>query len=279
MAIKGLEQAVENLSRISRTAVPAAAAMAINRVASSAISQSASQVARETKVRRKLVKERARLKRATVKNPQARIKVNRGDLPVIKLGNARVVLSRRRRRKKGQRSSLKGGGSVLVVGNRRIPGAFIQQLKNGRWHVMQRVAGKNRYPIDVVKIPMAVPLTTAFKQNIERIRRERLPKELGYALQHQLRMVIKRRNILNSVQPYWMHWRSMTPGRRFLMVAPLFLMRRIFRQLPFISPALNTRAKSWTAIPGRRSCISKFSCLLRCRIQSWMRGWSPGFIR
>ncbi|WP_176550041.1 phage tail protein, partial [Escherichia coli] len=54
----------------------------------------ASQVARETKVRRKLVKERARLKRATVKNPQARIKVNRGDLPVIKLGNARVVLSR-----------------------------------------------------------------------------------------------------------------------------------------------------------------------------------------
>lgn len=40
----------------------------------------------------------------------------------------------------------------------------------------------------------------------------------------------------------------MTPGRRFLMVAPLFLMRRIFRQLPFISPALNTRAKSWTAI-------------------------------
>ena len=125
MSIKGLEQAVENLSRISKTAVPGATAMAINRVASSAISQSASQVARETKVRRKLVKERARLKRATVKNPQARIKVNRGDLPVIKLGNARVVLSRRRRRKKGQRSSLKGGGSVLVVGNRRI----------AKWHL------------------------------------------------------------------------------------------------------------------------------------------------
>ncbi len=82
MAIKGLEQAVENLSRISRTAVPGAAAMAINRVASSAISQSVAQVARETKVRRKLVKERARLKRATVKNPHgARIKVNRGICP------------------------------------------------------------------------------------------------------------------------------------------------------------------------------------------------------
>ncbi len=29
----------------------------------------------------------------------------------------------------------------------------------------------------------------------------------------------------------------------------------------------------------RRSCILKFSCLLRCRIQRWIRGWSPGFIR
>ncbi|GHL49985.1 hypothetical protein ECZU29_48350 [Escherichia coli] len=77
---------------------------------------------------------------------------------------------------------------MLVVGNRRIPGAFIQQLV-----ACHAACGReNRYPIDVVKIPMAVPLTTAFKQNIERIRRERLPKELGHALQHQLRMVIKR---------------------------------------------------------------------------------------
>ena len=33
------------------------------------------------------------------------------------------------------------------------------------------------------------------------------------------------------------------------------------------------------AEPGRRSCILKFSCLLRCRIQSWIRGWKAGFIR
>ncbi|EHS3887643.1 phage tail protein, partial [Escherichia coli] len=120
MAIKGLEQAVENLSRISKTAVPGAAAMAINRVASSAISQSASQVARETKVRRKLVKERARLKRATVRNPNAKIIVNRGDLPVIKLGIRRL----------GRRPN-----SILKAGQHRYQRAFIQRLKNGRWHV------------------------------------------------------------------------------------------------------------------------------------------------
>ncbi len=86
MAIKGLDQAIDNLSQVRKNAIPAASAMAINRVATTAINQSSSQVARETKVRRKLVKERSRLKRATVRNPNARIIVNRGDIPVIKLG-------------------------------------------------------------------------------------------------------------------------------------------------------------------------------------------------
>ena len=177
MTIKGLEQAVENLSRIRKTAVPAASAMAINRVATTAINQSSSQVARKTRVQRKLVKERSRLKRATVKNPKAKIIVNRGDLPVIKLG-IRML---------GHRPN-----SILKAGQHRYQRAFIQRLNNGRWHVMQRVAGKNRYPIDVVKIPMAAPLKQAFDENVNRIRRERLPKELSYALKQQLRIVIKR---------------------------------------------------------------------------------------
>ena len=173
MAIKGLDQAIDNLSRVRKNAIPAASAMTINRVATTAINQSSSQVARETKVRRKLVKERSRLKRATVRNPNARIIVNRGDLPVIKLGIR--MLGRRPK-----------------AGQNRYQRAFIQRLKNGRWHVMQRVAGKNRYPIDVVKIPMAAPLKQAFDENVDRIRRERLPKELAYALKQQLRIAIKR---------------------------------------------------------------------------------------
>ena len=52
--------------------------------------------------------------------------------------------------------------------------------------------GKTVIPIDVVKIPMAAPLKQAFDENVNRIRRERLPKELGYALKQQLRIVIKR---------------------------------------------------------------------------------------
>ncbi len=102
---------------------------------------------------------------------------------------------------------------------------------------MQRVAGKNRYPIDVVKIPMAVPLTTAFKQNIERIRRERLPKELGHALQHQLRMVIKRskHTELRAAVLECTGEDLLTPGATLFDGRPaVCLMRRIFpAKLPF----------------------------------------------
>ncbi|EOU0869553.1 terminase small subunit [Escherichia coli] len=124
-------------------------------------------------------------------NPNARIIVNRGDLPVIKLGIR--MLGRR-------------PNSILKAGQHRYQRAFIQRLNNGRWHVMQRLPQaryeegnddkgrkkRNRLPIQVVKIPMAAPLKQAFDENVDRIRRERLPKELAYALKQQLRIAIKR---------------------------------------------------------------------------------------
>ncbi|EFG2850738.1 phage tail protein, partial [Escherichia coli] len=129
--------------------------------------------------------------RATVRNPNARIIVNRGDLPVIKLGIR--MLGRR-------------PNSILKAGQHRYQRAFIQRLNNGRWHVMQRLPQaryeegnddkgrkkRNRLPIQVVKIPMAAPLKQAFDENVDRIRRERLPGELASALKQQLRIAIKR---------------------------------------------------------------------------------------
>ena len=91
--------------------------------------------------------------------------------------------------------------SILKAGQHRYQRAFIQRLNNGRWHVMQRLPQaryeegnddkgrkkRNRLPIQVVKI-----LKQAFDENVDRIRRERLPKELAYALKQQLRIAIKR---------------------------------------------------------------------------------------
>ncbi|ELS1361141.1 phage tail protein, partial [Salmonella enterica] len=138
----------------------------------------------------RLVKQRVRLWKASprfdVGKQYARIRINRGNLPAIKLGTAQVRLTRR----KGQ---LLRGGSVLKIGPYLFRDAFIQQLANGRWHVMKRIEGKKRYPIDVVKIPLAAALTQNFEEAKSRIIAEEFPKELASSLKQQLRLYLTRR--------------------------------------------------------------------------------------
>ncbi|MBW7624517.1 phage tail protein [Enterobacter kobei] len=184
MSIKGLEQAIANLNSISEKAVPRASAQSVNRIAGQAVNRSVSVVSKSTRVPRKLVKQRARIRRATVSKPRALIRVNRGNLPAIKLGTASVRLSRRKRDKSG-------ASSVLRIGPFRFPGAFIQQLANGRWHVLRRTT-RNRYPIEVVSIHLAVPLTEAFRAELPRLMDERMPEVMRQNLQNQLRLILSR---------------------------------------------------------------------------------------
>ncbi|MDR3431047.1 MAG: phage tail protein [Rouxiella aceris] len=184
MTIKGLEQAIANMNSISSTAVPRASAQAVNRVVGRAVSRSSSTVSKETKVPRKLVMQRAKLKKATMNRPIATLKINRGNLPAIKLGAAQMRISRRQ-------GNVRGQGSVLKIGRFTFRNAFIQQLANGRWQVLQR-SGKSRYPIDVVKIPLTTPLTEAYTAETNRLMQSDMPKEMASALKNQLRLIIKR---------------------------------------------------------------------------------------
>ncbi|EIK2676026.1 phage tail protein [Salmonella enterica] len=198
MSLKGLENAVQNLSSIDRQMIPKASAMTINRLAQKAISFATHKVAKETVagdnhrqgIPFRLVKQRVRFWKASprfdVGKQYARIRINRGNLPAIKLGTAQVRLTRR----KGQ---LLRGGSVLKIGPYLFRDAFIQQLANGRWHVMKRIEGKKRYPIDVVKIPLAAALTQNFEEAKNRIIAEEFPKELASSLKQQLRLYLTKR--------------------------------------------------------------------------------------
>ncbi|EKG9876914.1 phage tail protein [Salmonella enterica] len=198
MSLKGLENAVQNLSSIDRQMIPRASAMTINRLAQKAISFATHKVAKETVagdnhrqgIPFRLVKQRVRLWKASprfdVGKQYARIRINRGNLPAIKLGTAQVRLTRR----KGQ---LLRGGSVLKIGPYLFRDAFIQQLANGRWHVMKRIEGKKRYPIDVVKVPLAAALTQSFEEAKNRIIAEEFPKELASSLKQQLRVYLTRK--------------------------------------------------------------------------------------
>ncbi|HBY5860494.1 TPA: phage tail protein, partial [Klebsiella pneumoniae] len=112
MSLKGLERAIQNLNSLSRLMVPTATAQALNRVAGRTITQGSRKVAKEATVgdnRKKglpvrLVRQRSRLKRAKPDRLVAAIRINRGNLPAIKLGAARVQLSRRKGEKRGRGS-------------------------------------------------------------------------------------------------------------------------------------------------------------------------------
>ncbi|EFB7124127.1 phage tail protein, partial [Escherichia coli] len=190
--MKGLENAIRNLNSLDTRMVPQASAWAVNRVAAKIISVATRQVAQNTVagdnqvkgIPLKTVRERVRLLKASPSGKMyARMRVNRGNLPAIKLGTAQVRLARSR-----HGSNSRHRGSVLKVGKYLFRDAFIQQLANGRWHVMRRIDGKNRYPIDVVKIPLSGPLTQAFEDARDRIIAAEMPKQLGYALKQQLRL-------------------------------------------------------------------------------------------
>lgn len=115
MSVKGTERAIQNLNSLSRLIVPEATAKALNRVASRTISQGSKTVAKEAKVddNRKtglpvrLVRQRSRLRKARHDRPVASIKINRGNLPAIKLGTARVRLSRKKGPETDRAASLK----------------------------------------------------------------------------------------------------------------------------------------------------------------------------
>ncbi|HHV9119428.1 TPA: phage tail protein, partial [Shigella flexneri] len=194
----GLENAIRNLNSLDTRMVPQASAWAINRVAQKAVSVATRQVAGNTVagdnqvkgIPLKLVRQRVRVFKASPSGKMtARIRVNRGNLPAIKLNTTR-----------------RRAGEGLRVGKYFFRGAFVQQLANGRWHVLrclpearfatghdhQGRLRKNRLPVEVVKIPLSGPLTQAFEDARDRIIAAEMPKQLGYALKQQLRLWLTR---------------------------------------------------------------------------------------
>lgn len=152
--IEGMEALQANIQKLTNKVVPKAAVKAINKVARSAIKNGTKTVSKDIHVPAKLIRKRTRLsQKATASRPVAKIRVDGRNLPLIRL------LENSRRTMRASRGKIR-------IGNHQIQRGFIQTLANGRKHVMQR-RGKERYPIDVVKIPLFKPLTTAFHSELK----------------------------------------------------------------------------------------------------------------
>jgi hypothetical protein len=198
---RDLALAVKNLSSLQKDAVPKASAMAINRIATRAISRSVKETAKAVQIKQKVIRPRATINKATGKRPVAFVTVVRADVPAISIDTARTQI----KRKKGQylvsRSSrgssgryLKrehSGNTAIVVGRHKFQNAFLQKLKNGRWHIMQRSSDR-RYPIQVCKVPIVTEITTAFNKHSQALIQSDMKKELSSAMAQQIRLHIRR---------------------------------------------------------------------------------------
>lgn len=196
-----LAQAVKNLSALQTSAVPKASAMAINRVATRAVSRSVKDTAKAVRIKQKVIRPRASVKKATGKMPVAYVRVRRFDVPAISIDTARTQIRRKRgqlqisRVNRGRNGRYQkreiAGNTAIVVGRHRFDNAFLQKLKNGRWHIMQRTSDA-RYPIKVCKVPIVNEITKAFKKHSDELIRTDMKKELASAMQQQVRLVIRR---------------------------------------------------------------------------------------
>ncbi|MEJ2766977.1 phage tail protein [Photobacterium sp. MCCC 1A19761] len=196
-----LAQAVKNLASLQGSAVPKASAMAINRVATRAISRSVKDTAKAVRIKQKVIRPRATIKKASSKMPVAYVRVRRFDVPAISIDTARTQIRRRQgrmqvsgvsRNSRGRFSQRQhSGNTAIVVGRHKFPNAFLQRLKNGRWHIMQRTSD-SRYPIQVCKVPIVNEITRAFKQHSKKLMKTDMPKELSSAMGQQIRLIVRR---------------------------------------------------------------------------------------
>ncbi|HFQ5435220.1 TPA: phage tail protein [Vibrio vulnificus] len=197
-----LATAVKNLSALDQKAVPRASAMAINRIANRAISRSVKETSKAVRVQQKIIRRYARVsKKASPKQPVAYVRVRRNDIPAIHIGEARTQIRRKKGRyqvqnvtrgKDGRYTKREiSGFTSIKVGKHRFDNAFLQKLKNGKWHIMQRTS-EARYPIKMCAIPIRNEITTAFETNSNQLMKTDMPKELSYAMGQQIRFVIRR---------------------------------------------------------------------------------------
>ncbi len=134
------------LIKIGKNEVPKAASSALNSVAKKSRTRIASVVAKSKKIKVGLVRKKIFIRRSNPKSQRALITAYAQDIPAVSVLTSRTLLAKARRgtNRKGVR-----------VAGKQIDGAFINVVRrSGRFHVLKR-SGKSRYPIDVVKIPIA----------------------------------------------------------------------------------------------------------------------------
>uniref|UniRef100_UPI00398C64AC phage tail protein n=1 Tax=Salmonella enterica TaxID=28901 RepID=UPI00398C64AC len=77
------------------------------------------------------------------------------------------------------------------IGKYRFDRGFIAQAPNGWWQVIER-SGVGRYPLNVMKIPVANELRHAFNTQVVLQMKTEMTKELKHEISYELRRFTKK---------------------------------------------------------------------------------------
>ena len=183
-----VKAAISNLRKISRTIVPESEISALNKCQRRVATLGVKGTAGEAQVPQKVIRSRLKQYRASKRKAYASTYLFRRDVSASSL--------RPRQNRRG-----------VKAGKHDFPGAFVADGSKGygRWNkskkgwsetkltttqVMQR-AGKGRYGLNVLKIPVA----DAMKRNFEKSGRQVMTREYSGFLRHELNRRIKRMGI------------------------------------------------------------------------------------
>lgn len=180
-ADRQLKRTVRNLNAVSKNAVPRAESRAVNKIGRTSQTKAVRETAKKTKVPQKLIRNKARMKKAKARHPEAELTFYRAAIPAIKLGTIKTRLRRRRGKQGGYQSA------GLQVGRHKYPNGFVNRVRsNGRWNVLSR-EGKARYPIKFEKVEIKKPLTEAANNYLQQAYQDEMPKELRQQLDKEFR--------------------------------------------------------------------------------------------
>ena len=181
-----VRRAVKNLRKISRNIVPESEISALNKAQRRIATVGVKGTAGDAKLPQKVIRGRLKAYRASKRKKYASTYIFRRDVSASGLNPKQ----NRRGIKAGKHSF---SGAFLADGSKGV-GKYrnkrFQQTRLTKQQVLKR-QGNNRYPLDVVKVPIASSAT----RNFQKAARQVMTKEYSGLFRHELNRRIKRAGI------------------------------------------------------------------------------------
>ncbi|EPT9721476.1 phage tail protein [Vibrio cholerae] len=187
-----MEQTVERLKKVRSSSVPIAISKTINAVGMVSERNTAKDVSKTERIKQKSIRARLVVRQKSAPAVPVRIvKVRRHPMAVSAVGKPRktkrgVTVGRHRFDSAFLADGSKGFGKYIPAAKRSNRSQAYRPTRLKSEQVFKR-SSKARYPIEVVTIPIAEPLTEAYERSVRRAYNQEFPRSMAKNLETEFR--------------------------------------------------------------------------------------------